>query len=352
MVHELRSGASLRWRGTILGMVVVFALVGGLAGVAGTEAAQPSAPRPGCLPGDTPGDRIDAVIGILVGHTAPPAHLSESSAFADCPAAFILPYMEGDNFGSWLGMDKDEVWARYQAGDSLAAIAKSLGKDRADAVAALQHLYGAALDRARAAGAITVRQRQRIADAILPQFGWLVDWVHGNVLGVATGDVNLDAVASLVAACVPGGDDTARTDNLVRLVLGLTVDGLGGAAAFDDCTGPFGVIGQSSVPVVLTGILGSDEYFQRYLDGASLEDVILERHDRAFLDGLYRDIKNRIDQAVAAAVQGGRLSAADGDRVGQEAFLVIVVTLGHHHGDPLPSSANWTAPDTDIETAG
>jgi hypothetical protein len=348
MAQNHGSKASSGWRPTIVGVTCVVALIAGLGGALGATAAEQSAPRPGCLPGDTPGERIDAVIAILIGYTAPPEQLSESTALHKCPAAFILPYMEGDNFGSWLGMDKDEVWSRYQAGDSLATIAKTNGKDRADAIAALQQVYNAALDRARAAGAINDRQRQRIADAILPQFGWLVDWVHGNVLGVATGDVNLDNLASLVSTCMPGGDETERSDNLVRLVLGLTVDGLGGSDAFDDCTGPFGIIGQAGIPVVLTGILGSDEYYQRYLAGESLLDVVLAQHDQVFLDGLYRDFKTAVTQAAASAVETGRLPAGDRDRAGQEAFLVIVVTLNHHHGDPLPSSTNWTAPDTDV----
>jgi Ca2+-binding RTX toxin-like protein len=312
-------------------------LVGAVPATAGSAvAAAPPGPRESCVVGDTPGARYDTLIAILIGSTSPDDGLTLGSDWFQCPGVSLLPYLEQDNLVVFVGLSADEMWSRFETGgQSLTMMAREQGIDRDALLEHVRGAYTAAADAALADGFINDTQRQRVLDAVLPNYGWLIDWRHGDPLGVAAGDVNLDTVADVVVSCAPGGGAGEQIDNVVRLILGLTVDGFSGSdlLTVDGCEA-LAVIAATDFTPPFPSLLSSDDSFAAYQDGQSLLDLFQQGQGADFLDGLYRDLRSLVTQRVGESLD--RLSVEDQARVAQEAFLIIVSTLKHHAGDALP----------------
>jgi hypothetical protein len=71
LVPEPRPRISQIGRHAILACALAVGLLGGIAGL-GAATAAPTAPRHGCIPGNTRATRIDAIIALLIGVAAPP----------------------------------------------------------------------------------------------------------------------------------------------------------------------------------------------------------------------------------------------------------------------------------------
>jgi Ca2+-binding RTX toxin-like protein len=321
---------------SILALALLLAPLTGL----GTASAQ-QPPRPTCVAGETPADRINAIIGVLIGHftlssilaSGFTADAADSALFDQCPGVAVLSEFDKGYLSPLLGLSEIDVWEHALKGESLAQIAQTQGVSREILVAGLQTAYSAALDRTLAAGQITDTQRQRIADRILPQFGWLVDWSQHDAVRVATGDVNGDNLIAAAQDTLPGTTDQQRSENAIRLIFGFPVVGSANG-------GVWKTLAASLVP---DGSLTPEDAYAEYLAGKSLLDIHTEHggDPTTLADTLTTALTQALDADVAAR------NLTPDDRAQLEPILTSTLanSLKHHVGDPLPNDFLAGGPD-------
>lgn len=328
-VSDARPATGRPSRAVALGLALVVALGAAFGSVdsAGAETAQPRAPRPACVPGATPEERLTHVVAIMIGLgegddlvalRASGANATGATAGDPpwrCAGARALGYVEQDALWQLLVVDptnKDVVYVSFTEGTSLTESFAAFGVDRAALLDGLSNTYLVGADGALADGAIDAGQRELLSSLVLAHFDWLIDWAPGQPVRVATGDVNNDGRADLFAAD-PGDAEPGSIDQLFACVAGPTaeerVDGI--------------------IAILIALVAGpgaTDAAGNRLADHPVCDDVafVLARFESPL-----PDLLGMTPSEIQAAYEAGSSLAelAEEQGIGPDPDLVIVVAL-------------------------
>lgn len=317
-----------------LALVLLAGLMSGLIGAASPVAAQ-TAPRPGCVAGETPGERIDNIVAILIAQAKTEVDARTTTA-GDGTARLALECvgMSVLSFYTWSGPALS--YDAYLNGES---IADQMG-DRATAVSALAESFRTALDRVVAEGLLTERLANWVAGRVITTWEWLADYSPstGDEADIARTMMERGAKLPSVSACLVG-DAEHQADGIIAVLIGLELDpgewdeaiaGSPGCMAAVTMANSF----QSPLPSLL-GMTAADIWLA-YQRGASIAEIAGE--SGIAIDQLGPLMTDVWERAFRDAAEGDAIAVDPADPSGST-FLAspcgIMCLLDHRVGEPL-----------------